>query len=47
LSLNPENLDEMAYAALLHGFSNASFEEIDEAVRRQIAEFDEKYKRGR
>jgi hypothetical protein len=39
LSLNPEDLDEMVYAVLLHAPSNRTFEEIDEAVRTQLAEY--------
>ncbi len=36
LSLNPEDLAEIAYAVLLHHDSHASWDEIDAAVRAQI-----------
>ncbi len=36
LSLNPEDLAEIAYAVLLHHDSDASWDEIDAAVRAQI-----------
>jgi hypothetical protein len=36
LPLNPENLDELAYAVLVHHDSAATGDEIDAAVRRQI-----------
>src|SRR3954447_24217565 len=38
LSLSPEDLDELAYAVLVHHDSSASWEDIDRAVREQIAE---------
>jgi hypothetical protein len=43
LRLNPEELDEMAYAVLKHGrrtgpIEDAEYEEIDRAVRAQLAE---------
>jgi hypothetical protein len=43
LSVNPEDLDEMAYAVLKHargagGVTQAALEEIDRAVRVQLAE---------
>jgi hypothetical protein len=38
LSLNPEDLAEIAYAVLVHHDSDASWDEIDAAVRAQIAE---------
>lgn len=38
LAVNPEDLDEMAYAVLVHHDSDASWEAIDRAVRRQIAQ---------
>lgn len=37
LSVNPEDLDEMAYAVLVHHDSDASWEAIERDVRRQIA----------
>jgi hypothetical protein len=36
LSLNPEDLAEIAYAVLLHHDSAASWDEIEAAVRAQI-----------
>ena len=36
LSLNPEDLAEIAYAVLIHHDSEASWDEIDAAVRAQI-----------
>src|SRR5690242_17967950 len=36
LSLNPEDLAELAHAVLLHHDSEATWEEIDAAVRAQI-----------
>jgi hypothetical protein len=36
LSLNPEDLAELAYAVLLHHDSEATWDEIDAAVRAQI-----------
>ena len=39
LSLNPEDLDEIVYAVLVHAQSNRSFEEIDAAVRQQLADY--------
>jgi hypothetical protein len=36
LSLNPEDLAEIAYAVLLHHDSDAGWDEIDAAVRSQI-----------
>ena len=38
LSLNPEDLSEIAYAVLLHHDSDASWEEIESSVRTQIEE---------
>jgi hypothetical protein len=38
LSLNPEDLAEIAYAVLVHHDSDASWDEIDAAVRAQIEE---------
>jgi len=38
LSLNPEDLHELAYAVLMHFDSEAPFEAIDAAVRDQIAD---------
>jgi hypothetical protein len=38
LPLNPEELDEMAYAVVRHATSTATLDEIHEQVRRQIAE---------
>lgn len=38
LSLNPEDLAEIAYAVLVHHDSDASWEQIDTAVRAQIEE---------
>jgi hypothetical protein len=38
LSLNPEDLDEIAYAVLIHANGDATYEEIDAAVRAQIEE---------
>jgi hypothetical protein len=38
LPLNPEDLDLMAHALLRYGRSDASYEEIDQVVRREIAE---------
>ena len=38
LPLNPEDLDEIAYAVLKHHDSDASFEEIQAAARAQLAE---------
>ena len=38
LAVNPEDLDEMAYAVLIHHDSDASWNEIDRAVRDQIAD---------
>ena len=39
LSLNPEDIAEMAYAVLLHARSGRTFEEIDDAVKEQLAEY--------
>ena len=39
LQLSPEHLDEIAAAVLLHHDSTESCEEIEDAVRRQLAEF--------
>jgi hypothetical protein len=36
LSLNPEDLAEIAYAVLVHHDSDRSWDEIDAAVRAQI-----------
>ena len=36
LSLNPEELAEIAYAVLVHHDSDATWDEIDAAVRAQI-----------
>jgi hypothetical protein len=38
LSLNPEDLAEIAYAVLVHHDSDASWDAIDAAVRAQIAD---------
>jgi hypothetical protein len=38
LPLNPEDLDELAYAVLVHYDSDASWGEIEDAVRAQIAD---------
>ena len=38
LSLNPEDLAELAYAVLAHHDSDASWDEIAAAVRAQIAD---------
>jgi hypothetical protein len=38
LGLNPEDLDQLAYAVLTYHDSDASYEEIDAAVRQQIRE---------
>ena len=43
LPLDPEELDEMAYAVLKHGsktgpIDDAEYEDIDRAVRAQLAE---------
>jgi hypothetical protein len=38
LPLNPEDLAEIAYAVLVHHDSDASWEEVDAAVRAQIEE---------
>jgi len=38
LALAPEDLDELAYAVLVHHDSGGSSEDIDRAVREQIAE---------
>jgi hypothetical protein len=38
LPLNPEDLHELAYAVLVHHDSDASWDEIDAAVRAQIAD---------
>jgi hypothetical protein len=38
LSLNPEDLDELAYAVLVHHDSGGSWDDIDRAVREQLAE---------
>lgn len=38
-SVNPEDVEEIVYAVLLHADSESSLEEIDAAVRRQIAEY--------
>ncbi len=39
LPLNPADVEEMAYAVLQHAFTEASSEEIDEAVTVQIQEY--------
>ena len=39
LPLNPEHLDEIAAAVLLHHDSSESWEEIEAAVRKQLADF--------
>ena len=39
LSLNPEDLQELSYAVLVHHDSDASWDEIEVAVRAQIADF--------
>lgn len=41
LSLNPEDLFELAAAVLHHFDSDESFEEIDAAVREQLADYAE------
>jgi hypothetical protein len=38
LPLNPEDLDELAYAVLVHHDSEASRDEVEAAVRAQIAD---------
>ena len=38
LPLNPENLEEMAWAVLLHARSDESLEHIDEAAKVQLAD---------
>jgi hypothetical protein len=38
LSLNPEDLGELAWAVLKHSDGDTSFEEIQAAVRTQLAE---------
>jgi hypothetical protein len=38
LAVNPEDLDEMVYAVLVHHDSAGSWDEIDRAVRDQIAD---------
>lgn len=38
LPLNPEDLDELAYAVLAHHDSDGSEDEIEAAVRQQIAD---------
>jgi hypothetical protein len=42
LSLNPEDLAEIAYAVLVHHDSDAHWDEIDAAVRAQIEEHRQK-----
>lgn len=42
LQLNPEDLAEMAYAVLVHARSSRTFDEIDRAVRDQLADYKEK-----
>jgi hypothetical protein len=37
--VNPEDVEEIVYAVLLHADSDSSLEEIDVAVRHQIAEY--------
>jgi hypothetical protein len=37
--VNPEDVEEIVYAVLLYADSDSSLEEIDIAVRRQIAEY--------
>lgn len=39
LSLNPEDLGEIAYAVLVHHDSEAGWDEIDAAVRAQLEEY--------
>jgi hypothetical protein len=39
LPLNPEDLHELAGAVLEHANSDATFDEIDSAVRHQLAEY--------
>jgi hypothetical protein len=39
LSLNPEELDELAYAVLRHFDSDASWEELHASVREQIEDY--------
>ena len=38
LPLNPENLHEIAWAVLVHADGDQTFEEIQAAVRAQLAE---------
>jgi hypothetical protein len=45
LPLNPENVDEMAYAVLLHARSDGPLEGIPPAVEQQIREHVEAYRR--
>jgi hypothetical protein len=47
LPLNPEDLDEIAYAVLTHHDSTASYEEIDAAAREQISQVREAHQRMR
>jgi hypothetical protein len=42
LPLNPEDLEEMAYAVLSHADSDRSLEEIHQAVKDQLAEYKQK-----
>lgn len=42
IPLNPEHLYELAYAVLVHSDSETSWEEIEAAVRAQIAEANER-----
>jgi hypothetical protein len=37
--VNPEDVEEIVYAVLLHADSESSLEEIDAAVRQQIADY--------
>jgi hypothetical protein len=45
LPVNPEDLEEIVYAVLLHARSDRSFEEIDTEVRQQLAEYKFKMRR--
>ena len=43
LGLNPENLDEMAYAVLLHSRSDADWDSVEKEVDAQIADFHDRW----
>jgi hypothetical protein len=45
LPLNPEDLEEIVYAVLLHAHSDRPLEEIDDLVRDQLAEYQLKQRR--